>query len=408
MLTSLALIILIGYALASIFEKLKLPRIIGMLITGILLGPYALNLLDPSILAISADLRQMALVIILAKAGLSLNLNDLKKVGPSALLMSFVPASFELGAITVFGPLILGISYLDAAIMGSVLAAVSPAIVVPRMVRLIEEGYGSKKGIPQLILAGSSLDDVYVIVLFSTFTDMAQGGSIQWMDFANIPISILSGILIGAGVGWLTTFFFAWCSQHHQPIRNTMKTILILGLAFMLLGIQDALDGTLAMSGLVGIIAMACMIRKQSRLEAADRLSEKFGKLWIFAEVLLFVLVGAAVNIQYTLHAGAGAILLLFVGLFFRGIGVYLCLLKTKFTFKEKLFCIFAYIPKATVQAAIGSIPLSLGLACGNIVLSVAVLAILISAPLGAILIDKSYPRLLKKQVETKTSKNGS
>lgn len=393
MLTSLALIILVGYALASIFEKLKLPRLIGMLVAGILLGPYTLNLLAPSILEISADLRQMALVIILIKAGLSLNLNDLKKVGSSAFLMSFLPASFELGAITLFAPLLLHLSYLEAALLGSVLAAVSPAIVVPRMVRLIENGYGSKKGIPQLILAGASLDDVYVIVLFSTFTTMAQGGSAQWIDFVNLPISILLGVLIGAGVGWIAAFFFRF---YHQ-IQNTMKTILLLGLAFLLLAIQNWLQNIIALSGLVGILAMACMIRAQSSSSSVSSLSKKFGHLWIFAEVLLFVLVGAAVNIQYTLQAGPSAILLLFIGLFFRSIGVYLCLLKTNFTYKEKLFCIFAYLPKATVQAAIGSIPLSLGLACGNTILSVAILSILISAPLGAILIDKSYTRLLEK-----------
>ena len=397
MLTSLSFIFLAGLSLAAICQKIKLPRIIGMLITGIILGPYVLNLLDPSILGISADLRQMALVIILIKAGLSLNISDLKKVGRPAILMSFLPAIFEILAFVFLAPSILHINVLEAAIMGAVLGAVSPAVVVPRMVQLIEENYGTKEGIPQMILAGASLDDVFVIVLFTTFVSMAQGDRANVMAFASIPISIISGILVGAVVGFVLAWFFETNYSHKHLVRNSMKVIIVLGTAFLLLAIEEWLEGIIALSGLLAIMSMSLVLAMRSVPEVTKRLQEKYGKLWIAAEVILFVLVGAAVDIRYTFQAGLGALFMILIGLIFRSVGVWLCMIGTQLTKKEKLYCVIAYLPKATVQAAIGSVPLSLGLPCGKIVLSVAVLSILITAPLGAIGMDLSYQKLLSK-----------
>ncbi|MCH5164877.1 MAG: cation:proton antiporter [Clostridiales bacterium] len=398
MLTSLALIFLIGLSLAAIFKAIKLPRIIGMLITGIVLGPYVLDWLDSTILGISAELRQIALVIILIKAGLSLNLKDLKKVGRPAILMAFLPALFEIVAFVIFAPLILKVTYVEAAIMGAVLGAVSPAVVVPRMVQLMDEKYGTEKGVPQMILAGASLDDVFVIVLFTAFVGMAQGDGVHVMDFLNIPISIVLGILVGAAVGFALSQFFETCYAHKHRVRNSMKAIIILAFAFLMLAVEDWLDGIVAVSGLLAIMSMALVIAMRSAKLVTTRLQEKFGKLWLAAEVVLFVLVGAAVDIRYTLEAGGFAVLLIFIGLAFRCVGVWLCMLGTKLNQKERLYCIIAYLPKATVQAAIGGVPLALGLSCGNIVLSVAVLSILITAPLGAIGMDLTYKRLLKKE----------
>lgn len=398
MLTSLALIFLVGFAMASIFQKLKLPRIVGMLLTGILLGPHVLNLLQDSILSISGELRQMALIVILIKAGLSLNLNDLKKVGRPAVMMAFVPATFELLAFVIFAPMILGINRIDAAVMGAVLAAVSPAVVVPRMVMLMEEKYGTKKSIPQMILAGASCDDIYVIVLFSSFVSMAQGGQANWGDFLNIPVSIVLGVALGAIVGYLLSLFFEMAYTHGHYIRNTMKVILILAISFALMAIETALKPIVSVSGLLAIVSMACVLKIKSPVIVSSRLSNKFGKLWIAAEVILFVLVGAAIDIRYTLNAGLTAVLMIFVALVIRSIGVFLCLIKTPLNGKERLFCIIAYLPKATVQAAIGSVPLAMGLPCGQIVLSVAVLAILITAPLGALGMDRTYRILLEKE----------
>lgn len=398
MLTSLALIFLVGFAMASIFQKLKLPRIVGMLLTGILLGPHMLNLLQDSILSISGELRQMALIVILIKAGLSLNLNDLKKVGRPAVMMAFVPATFELLAFVIFAPMILGINRIDAAVMGAVLAAVSPAVVVPRMVMLMEEKYGTKKSIPQMILAGASCDDIYVIVLFSSFVSMAQGGQANWGDFLNIPVSIVLGVALGAIVGYLLSLFFETAYTHGHYIRNTMKVILILAISFALMAIETALKPIVSVSGLLAIVSMACVLKIKSPVIVSSRLSNKFGKLWIAVEVILFVLVGAAIDIRYTLNAGLIAVLMIFVALVIRSIGVFLCLIKTPLNGKERLFCIIAYLPKATVQAAIGSVPLAMGLPCGQIVLSVAVLAILITAPLGALGMDRTYRILLEKE----------
>lgn len=398
MLTSLAFIFLAGLAMAGICQQLKIPRIIGMLAVGILLGPSVLNLLDPSILMISADLRKMALIIILLKAGLSLNIADLKKVGRPAIMMSFVPASFEILGFVLLGPVLLGLSVIEAAVMGAVLAAVSPAVVVPRMVQLMETKYGTEKSIPQMIMAGASCDDIFVIVLFTTFAGMAQGGSAGIGDFIGIPVSIVLGILLGAAVGWLTGRFFETVYAHRHCVRNSMKVIILLGLSFLLVSVETWLEGIVPVSGLLAVVSMAAVLKMSSVDFVSKRLSEKFGKLWLAAEVILFVLVGAAVDIRYTLVAGPAAVLLILLALVFRSVGVTICMLGTKLNFRERLFCVIAYLPKATVQAAIGSVPLSMGLACGNMVLSVAVLAIIITAPLGAFGIDFSYRRLLKKE----------
>lgn len=397
MLTSLAYVFLAGLAAAALCQKIKLPRIIGMLFVGILLGPYALNLLDSSILGISADLRQMALVIILIKAGLSLNLSDLKQVGRPALLMSCLPATFEIIAYTLLAPVFFGVSWVEGAIMGAVLGAVSPAVVVPRMVTLMEGKWGTGKSIPQMILAGASMDDVYVIVLFSTFTGIAQGGTMSAVSFLSIPVSILSGIAVGGGVGLLLSSFFETSYAHHNYIRNSTKVIIILGVSFFLLAVEEWLDGILPFSGILAVTAMACAIHLKCPRPVADRLSQKFGKLWLAAEVILFVLVGAAVDIRYTLEAGVGAVGIIFAALAIRAIGVLAATVGTALNRKEKLFCVIAYLPKATVQAAIGSVPLALGLPCGKLVLSVAVLAILLTAPLGAFGMDATYQKLLEK-----------
>lgn len=392
MLTSLAFIFLAGLLMAAVCKRLKLPGIIGMLITGIVLGPYVLDLLDPSILSVSSDLRQMALIIILLKAGLSLDLSDLKRVGRPAIMMSCVPASCEILAFFLLAPSLLGVTRIEAAVMGAVLAAVSPAVVVPRMVRLMDEKYGTEKSIPQLILAGASCDDIFVIVLFSTFSGMAQGGHANVMDFVNIPISIVLGIALGAATGFVLSVFFETSYAHKHCVRNSVKVIIVLGVSFLLMAVEK---GMVSVSGLLAVVSMACVIRIRCVPQVTARLSEKFGKLWLAAEVILFVLVGAAVDIRYTLEAGIAAVAMIFAALIFRGIGVSLCLIKTPLSFKERLFCIIAYLPKATVQAAIGSVPLAMGLPCGKIVLSVAVLAILITAPLGAIGIDSTYKKLL-------------
>mgnify|MGYP005763805561 FL=1 len=398
MLTSLAFIFLIGLSMAAICQKLKLPRIIGMLITGIVLGPYVLNLLDPSILSISSELRQMALIIILLKAGLSLNLSDLKKVGRPAIMMSCVPASFEILAFFLFAPYLLEVSWIEAAVMGAVLGAVSPAVVVPRMVQLIDSRYGTQKSIPQLVMAGASCDDIFVIVLFTTFVSMAQGGQVHIMDFVNIPISIILGISLGALAGFLLSIFFETAYAHKDCVRNSMKVIIVLGISFILMAVESWTEGFVSISGLLAVVSMACVLKLKSIAFVSKRLSEKFGKLWIAAEVILFVLVGAAVDIRYTLGAGLSAIAMIFLALVFRAIGVSICLIKTNLNWKERLFCVIAYLPKATVQAAIGSVPLAMGLPCGQIVLSVAVLAILITAPLGAIGMDSTYKNLLTRE----------
>lgn len=398
MLASLSLIFLVGLAMGAICQKLKMPRIIGMLVTGIVLGPYVLDFLDPSILSISSELRKLALIIILLKAGLSLDLKDLKKAGRPAILMSFVPATCEIAGYILFAPLLLGINRIEAVVMGAVLGAVSPAVVIPRMVMLMEEKYGTKKAIPQMIMAGASCDDIFVIVLFTTFLSMAQGGSADIIDFVNIPVSIVLGILLGAVTGYGLYLFFETSYAHKHCVRNSTKVIIVLGFSMLLVSAEGWLEGKVSVSGLLAVVSMACVIKIKSTAFVSKRLSEKFGKLWIAAEVVLFVLVGAAVDIRYTLSAGIAAVFMIFIALIFRTAGVLICTIKTKLNMKERIFCVIAYLPKATVQAAIGSVPLAAGLACGKIILSVAVLAIIITAPLGALGIDNTYKKLLEKE----------
>lgn len=391
MLFSLALIFIVGFFSAEIFRLIKLPRIIGMLLSGIIIGPFVLDLLDPAILGISAELRKIALIIILIKAGLSLNLSDLKKVGRPAILMSFLPAVFEIAGYVIFAPFILSITYSEAALMGAVLSAVSPAVVVPRMVKFIEEKRGTEKGIPQFILAGASCDDIFVIVLFSSFLTMEASGVFDVAGLIDIPISIITGIIIGIITGFCISLLFK-----KLKLDSVVKTIVLLSVAFVLVTIESWAENYIAISGLLSVMSMACTLKIYSPDEKTKELSQKFGELWIGAEVLLFVLVGSAVDIRYTLTAGLSAVGMIFIALGFRTVGVLLCLVKTKLNKKERLFCVIAYLPKATVQAAIGAIPLSLGLSCGNIILSVAVLAIIITAPLGAIGIDKTYKYFLE------------
>ena len=391
MLLSISLILILGMFMGWICQKMKLPALLGMLITGIILGPYGLNLLDGSILGISAELRKIALIIILTRAGLGLDLSGLKKIGRPAVLMCFVPASFELLGMILLAPKLMGLSVLESAVMGAVLAAVSPAVVVPRMVKLMDEGYGVKEGIPQLILAGASVDDVYVIVLFSTFVGMMQGEGASILQFVNIPVSIFFGIAIGLFLGVLLAYFF---KKVH--IRDTSKVLIILSISFLLVVIEDKLTTAITFSSLIAVMFIGIGLQKK-REAVAERLSVKYGKLWVAAEVFLFVLVGATVNIEYLGKVGAKAFVVIIGALIFRMFGVFVCLLGTNLKRKEQLFAMMAYTPKATVQAAIGGIPLALGLACGDTVLTVAVLAIVFTAPLGAFAIDLSYKKLLNK-----------
>ena len=392
MLLSISLILILGMFMGWICQKIKLPALLGMLITGVILGPYGLNLLDGSILGISAELRKIALIIILTRAGLGLDLSGLKKIGRPAVLMCFVPASFELLGMILLAPKLMGLSVLESAVMGAVLAAVSPAVVVPRMVKLMDEGYGVKEGIPQLILAGASVDDVYVIVLFSTFVGMMQGEGASILKFVNVPVSIFGGIAIGLLLGVLHAYFF---KKVH--IRDTSKVLIILSISFLLVVIEDKLTTAITFSSLIAVMFIGIGLQKK-REAVAERLSVKYGKLWVAAEVFLFVLVGVTVNIEYLGKVGAKAFVVIIGALIFRMFGVFVCLLGTNLKRKEQLFAMMAYTPKATVQAAIGGIPLALGLACGDTVLTVAVLAIVFTAPLGAFAIDLSYKKLLNKQ----------
>lgn len=391
MLLSVALILVVGMSMGWLCRKVKLPSLLGMLLTGIVLGPYVLNLIDSSILNISAELRKIALIIILTRAGLGLDISGLKKIGRPAVLMCFVPASFELIGMLLLAPRLLGMSLMEAAVMGAVLAAVSPAVVVPRMVKLMEEGYGTKKGIPQLILAGASVDDVYVIVLFTTFTGMMQGEGVSVLSFVNIPVSIILGIIIGLGIGYVLAKYF-----EKVHIRDTSKVLIILSLSFLLVAAEDHLTTAITFSALIAIMFLGVGLQR-FREPVAKRLSAKYSKLWVAAEVFLFVLVGATVNIEYLGKVGVPALLVIVGALLFRMLGVFFCLLGTDLKPKEKLFTMMAYTPKATVQAAIGGIPLAMGFACGETVLAVAVLAIVLTAPLGAFAIDLSYRKLLER-----------
>lgn len=391
MLTSISLILLSGLFFSFLFTKMKLPGLLGMILVGIALSPHALNLIDTSILYISADLRQIALVIILTRAGLSLNLNDLKKIGRSAVLMCFVPALVEMVGTIIFAPMLLGITHLEAAVMGSVIAAVSPAVVVPRMIKLIDEGYGKDKSIPQLILASASVDDVFVIVVFTVLTAFASTGEITGTSFLQIPLSIILGILLGVIVGLCLVFFF-----RKVHIRDSVKVMIVLGISFLLLEVENRLEGIVPVSGLLAIMSMGITVNQKYDV-LSKRLSIKYNKLWLCAEVFLFVLVGIAVDIKYAFAAGVASVVVVMLALVFRMTGVFLSLIKTDLNKKERLFCMLSYTPKATVQAAIGTIPLAMGIDCGSIVLTVAVISILVTAPFGAICIDKLYKSMLKK-----------
>ncbi len=391
MLLSISLILLVGMSTGFICRKIKLPSLLGMLLTGIVLGPYALDLIDSSVLGISAELRKIALIIILTRAGLGLDLSGLKKIGRPAFLMCFVPASFELIGMILLAPKLMGLSVLEAAVMGAVLAAVSPAVVVPRMVKLMEEGYGTKEGIPQLILAGASVDDVYVIVLFSTFVGMMQGESASVVSFVNIPVSIVLGIGIGIVTGVLLARFF---KRIH--IRDTAKVLIILCISMLLVVAEDSLTTPITFSALIAIMFIGIGLQNK-RGEVAKRLAVKYAKLWVAAEIFLFVLVGATVNVNYLGKVGPKALLVIAGALILRMLGVFVCLIGTKLDMKSKLFAMMAYTPKATVQAAIGGIPLALGFACGETILTVAVLAIVLTAPLGAFAIDFTYKKFLIK-----------
>ena len=391
MLTSVAIILLLGLMVSWLFSKIKLPSLLGMIIVGIVLSPHGLNMVDDSIISISGDLRQIALVIILTRAGLSLNLLDLKKVGRPAILMCFVPACIEIIGTIFVAPVLLGVSVLEAAIIGSVIAAVSPAVIVPRMIKLIDEGYGKEKSIPQLILAGASVDDVFVIVIFTALTTLASTGEISVNSFMEIPISILLGVLLGGIVGLILVWFF---KQYHM--RDSIKVLIILSVSFLLLELQNRLEGIVSVSGLLAIMSMGIIIKQKYDI-LAKRLSVKYNKLWLGAEIFLFVLVGIAVDIDYALKAGIVVIILVIAALIFRMVGVSLSLIKTNLNRKERLFCAIAYTPKATVQAAIGTIPMAMGLACGEMVLTVAVVSILLTAPFGAVCVDNLYKKLLSK-----------
>ncbi len=389
MLFSIALMLLVGMLAGWCCKKLHLPGLLGMIFTGIVLGPFALNLIDGTILSISSELRRIALIIILTRAGLSLDINDLKKVGRPAILMCFVPACFEMTGMIILAPLLLHISYIEAAVMGAVIAAVSPAVIVPKMLKLMDEGYGVNKSVPQMILAGASVDDVFVIVMFSVFTGLAQGNGVSAVSFIRIPVSIILGILIGMAAGTILAIYF---KKIH--IRDTVKVIILLCISFLLVTAEDRFSDIIPFASLIAVMCIGIALQR-NRKEAAVRLSVKFNKLWVCAEVILFVLVGATVNISYAISAGISAVMLIFGVLLFRMAGVFVCMIKTKLNMRERLFCVISYMPKATVQAAIGGVPLSMGLACGNIVLTVAVLAIIITAPLGAFLIDLTYKRFL-------------
>ena len=392
MLTSLAFIFLAGMVLSWLFKKFRLPGLLGMIVTGMLLGPYGLNILDAAILSISPDLRKLALIIILTRAGLSLDINDLKKVGRPAVLMCFLPACFEIIGMVIIAPRLLGVSVLDAAIMGAVVGAVSPAVVIPKMLHLMDERYGTGKSIPQMIIAGASVDDVFVIVMFAAFTGLAQGDGVSAADFLQIPISIITGLVFGAIVGIFLAIF-----MKRANIRDSAKVIIVLSISFLMVALENGPKNIVPFSGLLAVMSLSATLQKKDR-DMASRLSSKFSKLWVGAEIILFVLVGATVDLKYAIAAGIPAVLVIFGAIIFRVAGVFLCMVKTSLNNKEKLFCMIAYVPKATVQAAIGSIPLALGLSCGNIVLTVAVLAIIITAPLGALGVDLTYKRLLEKE----------
>lgn len=387
MLLSIGLIILTGLLMGWVFSKLYLPRIIGMLIAGIILGPQVLNVLDTSVISMSGDLRKIALIIIIAKAGLSLNISDLRRIGRPAVMLCFIPATLELLAFVLFAPLIMDVTVLQAAILGAVMGAVSPAVTVPRLTKMIDDGYGVKKGIPQMLIAGASADDIYVIVLFSTLVGLEAGGSVSVLNFLRIPMEIVSGAVLGTVLGIFMALYF---KKVHM--RDSLKVTIIMAVNMLLYWFE----GIAPVSGLLAVMSMGIAINMKMP-EVSKRLSQKFTKLWVAAEIFLFVLVGSTVNISYVSEAGLGMVAMLFIGLIFREAGTYISIVGTGLNTKEKIFCLISQVPKATVQAAIGGIPLAMGLGCGNIVLTMAVISIVITAPLGAIGMDATCHKYITK-----------
>ncbi len=394
MLISIALIFLVGLFLGAVFERFRLPKFIGMILAGVVLGPYALNLIDNSILSNSADIRQIALVIILTRAGLSLNINDLKKLGRPAVLMCFVPACFEIAGIAILAPIFTKVTLVQALIMGCVIAAVSPAVIIPRMIKLSSQGYGVQKSIPQLILAGASVDDVFVIVLFTSFTSLELSGEFSVLSLVKVPVSIILGIGLGIVVGYLLNIFFK-----KTALRNTIKVIILLSFSFVMLEIEEILKNIVPVSALIGIMVVGLFIYQKNN-NLSKQLSEKYNKMWVVGEIMLFVLVGTLLDIRYLVHGGIGLVVIILGALVFRVLGVFICLLKTNLSMKERAFCMGAYTPKATVQAAIGAVPLSMGITGGDIILTISILSIIITAPMGAIFIDKTYKKLLQKGID--------
>lgn len=390
----LSLFIIFGAGILGgfVFEKIKLPKLVWYIILGILIGPSLLNIVDDTLLSISSYLRQVALVIILTRSGLSLDINNLKKIGRPAILMCFVPACFEIVGVTIFAPLFLEISYLEALLLGSVLAAVSPAVVVPRMIKLMEEEYGKEHSVPELVMAGASCDDIFVIVLFYSFKNLVATSTFDAWGISQIPISIITGIALGIGVGFLMVLII-----RYLKLNKIINVILMLGISFGMLALESVLKPYFSVSSLLAIIVMALVVNIFKKEEAKD-IQKSYNGLWQGFEILLFALVGIATDVHYAFsREGAIIVGLIFIALIFRSLGVFICVLATKFTWKEKLFIIISYLPKATVQASIGAIAFSEGLACGTLVLTAAVVSILITAPLGAILMDSFYKKLLNK-----------
>ena len=392
MLLSLALIILVGFALKGVFEKLHMPGLLGMLLAGILLGPYVLNLISPEIIAVSSDLREIAMIVILVRVGITLDLHDLKRVGRPAILMSFIPATFEIVAVVFLAPLLLGISCLEAAVLGAILGAVSPAIIVPKMLHLMEAGYGKKNSVPQMILAGASADDIYVIVLFTSFMGLATGHDFSPVQLISIPLSMIAGLGAGIAIGFVLVQIF-----QRVHMRDTIKVLLILGLAILVIGLETSISNWVPFSGFLAVMAIGGTIQKAYG-KLAKRITGKFAKIWVAAELILFVMLGSVVDIRHVRGVGIAALLLILAALVFRSIGVLVSLIRTQLSHKERIFCIIAGIPKATVQAAIGAMPLAAGLTAGNTILTVSVLAILLSAPLGAVGIELGYKKLLERK----------
>ncbi len=395
MLLSLALLFLTALTLAKLCKLIKLPSLIGMLLTGIILGPTCLNVLDIELLQISSYLREIALIIILTRAGLNIDWQKLKNAGKSTIFMCFVPAIFEMVLVTILAPVFLNIDYDESFLLATILAAVSPAVIVPKMLQLQEEGYGKDKSIPQVIMASASVDDIFVIVLFTTTLQSFTSSEINTGYLLQIPTSIIFGVIGGIIIGNLLAWFFK-----KYRMRDSVKVIIVLSYGFLAVTLQDQMTGVIGFSGLLSIMAMGITLKLRYQ-KLSNRLSQRFSKLWVPFEVLLFVLVGAGVNLQLVSNSGLIIVLLIIIALLARSVGVYVSLIGSIFTKKERIFIAIAYLPKATVQAAIGGIPLASGLECGEVVLTVAILSILISAPIGSILIDKTYKKLLNNSQTT-------